>query len=57
VKSGEACNKDIYAAFNAALAKVTKQLRRAKGAQRDDQPIRTGKDMVLRAGLVRLPSM
>jgi ribosomal subunit interface protein len=57
VRSGEACNKDIYAAFDAALAKVTKQLRRAKWAQRDDQPIRTDKDMVLRAGLVRLPSM
>ena len=57
MKSGEACNKDIYAAFDAALAKVTKQLRRAKRAQRDDQPIRTDKDMVLRAGLVRLPSM
>jgi ribosomal subunit interface protein len=57
VKSGEARNKDIYAAFDAALAKVAKQLRRAKRALCDHQPVRTEKDMVLRVGLVRLPSM
>jgi ribosomal subunit interface protein len=54
-KSGEATSKDIYAAFDAALAKVAKQLRRAKRALRDDQAVRSDKDMVLRAGLVRLP--
>jgi len=51
MKSGEARSKDIYAAFDVALAKVAKQLRRAKRALREDQPVRTDKDMVLRAGL------
>jgi ribosomal subunit interface protein len=57
MRSGEATSKDIYAAFDAALAKVAKQLRRAKRALRADQPVRTDKDMMLRAGLVRLPPM
>ncbi len=51
MRSGEATSKDIYAAFDAALSKVAKQLRRAKRALREDQPVRTDKDMVLRAGL------
>src|SRR5918997_1791557 len=55
MKSGEATSKDIYAAFDAALARVAKQLRRAKRALREDQPVRTDKDMVLRAGLSRPP--
>jgi ribosomal subunit interface protein len=55
MRSGEATSKDIYAAFDAALAKVAKQLRRAKRALREDQPVRTDKDMVLRAGLGRPP--
>jgi ribosomal subunit interface protein len=57
MRSGEARSKDIYGAFDLALDKVAKQLRRAKRALRDDQPVRTDKDMLLRAGLVRLPSM
>jgi ribosomal subunit interface protein len=57
VRSGEARSKDIYTAFDVALDKVAKQLRRAKRALRDDHGVRTDKDMVLRAGLVRLPSM
>jgi ribosomal subunit interface protein len=55
MRSGEAQDKDIYGAFHAALAKVAKQLRRAKRALREDQPVRTDKDMVLRAGLGRPP--
>ena len=55
MRSGEGQDKDIYGAFDAALAKVAKQLRRAKRALREDQPVRTDKDMVLRAGLGRLP--
>jgi ribosomal subunit interface protein len=55
MRCGEATSKDIYAAFDAALAKVAKQLRRAKRALRDDQAVRTDKDMVLRAGLGRPP--
>ena len=54
-KSGEACNKDFYAGFDAALARVAKQLHRAKRALRDDQAVRTNQDMVLRAGLGRPP--
>jgi ribosome-associated translation inhibitor RaiA len=54
-KCGEATSKDIYAAFDAALAKVAKQLRRAKRALQDDQPVRTDKDMVLRGGLGQPP--
>jgi ribosomal subunit interface protein len=46
--SAEAKDKDIYLAFNAALAKVGKQLRRTKRELREDKPARTDKDMVLR---------
>jgi ribosomal subunit interface protein len=56
-KSGEATSQDIYATFDAALAKVAKQLRRAKRALRDNHAVRTDKDMVLRAGFVQLTSM
>jgi ribosomal subunit interface protein len=55
MKCGEATSKDIYAAFDAAVAKVAKQLRRAKRALRDDQPVRTDKGMVLRGGFGRRP--
>jgi ribosomal subunit interface protein len=48
MKSAEAKDKDIYLAFNAALAKVGKQLRRTKRELRDDKPERTDKDVVLR---------
>ena len=46
--SGESQNKDAYAAFNAALSKVGKQLRRAKRELREDKPERLDKDMLLR---------
>jgi ribosomal subunit interface protein len=48
MKSAEAIDKDIYLAFNAALAKVGKQLRRTKRELREDKPERTDKDVVLR---------
>jgi ribosomal subunit interface protein len=51
MKSAEAKNKDIYAAFNAALEKVAKQLRRAKRELREDKGERVDKDMTLRQGL------
>ena len=48
--SGEAKNKDLYAAFRAALQKTAKQLRRSKRELRDDKGERTDKDMLLREG-------
>ncbi len=51
MKSAEASDKDIYLAFNAALNKVAKQLRRTKREVREDKAERVDKDMVLRAGL------
>jgi ribosomal subunit interface protein len=48
MKSAEAKDKDIYLAFNAALDKVSKQLRRTKRELREDKPARTDKDVVLR---------
>jgi ribosomal subunit interface protein len=53
IKSAEACDRDIYAAFHAALDKVAKQLRRAKRELWEDQPVRLDKDMTIRAGLGR----
>ncbi len=50
-KSAEARDWDIYVAFNTALAKVAKQLRRTKRELREDQPVRADKDMAIRAGL------
>jgi ribosomal subunit interface protein len=55
MKSGEAREKDIYVAFNAALEKVAKQLRRTKREVREDKGERVDKDMSLRAGLERSP--
>jgi ribosomal subunit interface protein len=52
IMSGEAKNKDIYAAFNTAMERVAKQLRRAKRALRDDKAERTDKDLSLREGLL-----
>ena len=52
--SGEAKDKDIYAAFRAALEKVAKQLRRAKRELREDKAERIDKEMVLREAF-RLP--
>ena len=48
--SGEAKNKDIYAAFRQALQKTAKQLRRTKRELRDDKAERIDKGMLLREG-------
>lgn len=53
--AAEAQNKDPYAAFNQALEKVAKQMRRAKRAVREDKPVRADKDMALRDGMRRQP--
>ncbi len=46
VKSGEAQDKNIYLAFNAALAKLAKQIRRTKRELREDKAERLDKDLV-----------
>lgn len=51
--SGEAKNKDVYAAFRAALQKTAKQLRRSKRELREDKAERIDKDMLLREGVSR----
>jgi ribosomal subunit interface protein len=48
MKSAEAKDKHIYLAFDAALDKVGKQLRRAKRELREDKAERVDKDAVLR---------
>jgi ribosomal subunit interface protein len=48
MKSAEAQDKNIYLAFNAALAKVAKQLRRTKRELREDKAERVDKDLALR---------
>ena len=50
--SGEAKNKDAYAAFRAALQKTAKQLRRSKRELREDKAQRTDKDMLLQGGAI-----
>ena len=55
MKSGDARDKDIYLAFNSALDKVAKQLRRTKRELREDKGERVDKDMTLRDGLRPLP--
>jgi ribosomal subunit interface protein len=57
MKSAEATDKDIYLAFNAALAKVAKQLRRTKRELREDKPERTDKDVVLRERISPAPDV
>jgi ribosomal subunit interface protein len=56
MKSAEAKDKDIYLAFNAALAKVGKQLRRTKRELREDKPKRTNKTVVLRERVAPAPT-
>ena len=51
MKSAEARDKDIYLAFNAALDKVAKQLRRTKRELREDKGERIDKDAALRDAL------
>jgi ribosomal subunit interface protein len=46
--TGEAHAPDCYRAFDAALEKTAKQLRRLKREMREDKPFRTDKDIVLR---------
>lgn len=46
--TGEAKNKDLYAAFRDALQKTAKQLRRFKRELREDKAARTDKDALLR---------
>ncbi|HZW48350.1 MAG TPA: ribosome-associated translation inhibitor RaiA [Microvirga sp.] len=48
--SGEAKNKDVYAAFRQALQKSAKQLRRSKRELREDKAERIDKDALLREG-------
>jgi ribosomal subunit interface protein len=47
MKSAEAMDKDIYLSFNAALAKVAKQLRRTKRELREDKAGRDDRDAIL----------
>ena len=55
MKSAEARDKDIYIAFNSALNKVAKQLRRTKREVREDKGERVDKDAVLRDALQPAP--
>jgi ribosomal subunit interface protein len=55
--SAEAQHEDCYTAFKHALAKVEKQLRRAKRELREDKPTRIDKDMMLREGLRASPAL
>ena len=48
--TGEAQNDDAFQAFNTALNKAAKQLRRKKREVREDKGTRIDKDMLLRAG-------
>ncbi len=48
MKSAEGKDKDIYVAFNSALTKVAKQLRRTKRELREDKGERVDKGAVLR---------
>ena len=48
MKSAEGKGADIYLAFNTALNKVAKQLRRTKRELREDKPERVDKDVLLR---------
>jgi ribosomal subunit interface protein len=49
--TGEALHDDAFQAFNSALNKVAKQLRRKKREVREDKGSRVDKDMLLRDGL------
>jgi ribosomal subunit interface protein len=50
--SGEGQHKDIYRAYDQALDRVSKQLRRAKRELRDDKPEGLSKATLLREGLI-----
>src|SRR4051794_39330535 len=49
--TGEAQHDDAFQAFNTALNKAAKQLRRKKREVREDKGVRIDKDMLLREGL------
>jgi ribosomal subunit interface protein len=51
MKSAEASDKSIYLAFDTALDKLAKQLRRSKRELREDKAKRADKDVVLREGM------
>jgi ribosomal subunit interface protein len=51
IAAGEALDEDCYKAFDAALSKAAKQLRRKKRAVRKDKGTRVDKDMILREAL------
>jgi len=51
IVTGEALAPDCYKAFDAALEKAAKQLRRRKRALRDNKPSGPDKDALLREGL------
>lgn len=51
VVTGEGLSDDAHQAFNTALAKAAKQLRRRKREVREDKGTRIDKDMVLNDGL------
>jgi ribosomal subunit interface protein len=55
MKNAEGRGKDIYLAFNAALTKVAKQLRRTKRELREDKGERVDKDAVLRERISTAP--
>jgi ribosome-associated translation inhibitor RaiA len=55
--SAEGKDKDIYLAFNAALTKVAKQLRRTKRELREDKGERVDKDAILRERIGPLPDI
>ncbi|HEX2554715.1 MAG TPA: ribosome-associated translation inhibitor RaiA [Microvirga sp.] len=48
---GEAMDEDCYRAFDLALGRAAKQLRRKKRAMREDKATRVDKDMLLRQAL------
>jgi ribosomal subunit interface protein len=51
IVTGEAIAPDCHKAFDGALEKAAKQLRRLKRALRDNKPIGPHKDVLLREGL------
>ena len=57
MKSAKGKDKDIYLAFNTALTKIAKQLRRAKRELREDKAERTDKDALLRERINPAPDI
>jgi ribosomal subunit interface protein len=55
--SAEYQHDSCYVAFNGALAKIEKQLRRTKRELREDKPTRTDKDVMIREGLRASPTL